>query len=166
MNYITNYYKNLSEQLQRKVNILTRNLYEEFDLPGKSQDGGYQNLIQPQQPNSAVTGIIPQTVNRLSKAEDNIKLEPTWYNLILNAYSAGDPTDPAAFAQRYAYILNNWNNMTFNQRVGTLGQMMSNIPGTMTGAQFLALFPAHVQSFLNANFGAVQTFYYDIYGPD
>lgn len=58
MNYLTNYYKNLSEQLQEKVNILEshlRNLNEDFELETIQQGGGAGAGVgtgSPNQPNN------------------------------------------------------------------------------------------------------------------
>jgi hypothetical protein len=163
MDYITNYYKNLSEQLQTKVNALKKQkaLYENINIPGSSN---FQNLMTPEQPTSVVTGKITSPSQEFSKAPDNIRSEGYWYNKVINPFSGGDASDPAAFNSRYAYVMANWNNMTELQRQGILASMMAAAPGKMTGQQFLALFPQHIQSFLIANYNSIYQIYSDTWG--
>jgi hypothetical protein len=161
MDYITHYYKNLSEQLSQKVNTLKKQLYlyENLSLP----QGG-QNLIMPSQAQTATSGKISTSSDVISKTEGPSRGEAHWYNKPINPFSAGDPSDQANFNARYAYIIANWNNMTELQRQGTLAQMMAGAPANMSGQQFMALFPQYIQSFLSSNYNSIYQIYSDTWG--
>jgi len=159
MNYVTNYYKNLSEQLQRKVDILTRNLYENLTLPPQ----GGQNLIQPQQPQGPLSQKIPIDQNVIAKASGPELGEPRWFFKLINPYSAGDWYDQQRFNSILSYLTANFNNLTEGQRTKLLVLMMSYSPGNMNGQQFLNSFPSNIQSYITSNFNAIYTLYANTY---
>jgi hypothetical protein len=145
MDYITNYYKNLSEQLQRKVDILTKNLYEDLNLPN-------QNVIsasnQPQSDRINLPGKQEIPLDRFEKMPPS-QPGPRW--LWRPLWPNGTP-NANAFNARVQYILQNWSNMSQQSRLLMMTNLFNTSPSDMTGAQFLQLFPLEVSTWIVNNY--------------
>lgn len=163
MDYITQYYKNLSEQLQQRVDNLKKQkaLYENMLQPPSGTGNSTNTLTAPQQPGSAVSGKLPTMTQEFSKVEGPSRGEAHWYNKPINPFSAGDSYDQNSFNSRYAYIVANFANMSYTSIVAMLANMMAGAPGNMSGQQFLALFPQNIQSWLITNYNTVYQQYYN-----
>ena len=164
MDYITQYYKNLSEQLQQRVDNLKKQkaLYENMLQPPSGTANSTNTLTAPQQPGSAVSGKLPTMTQEFSKVEGPSRGEAHWYNKPINPYSAGDSWDQQSFNFRYGLLIANFGNMSYNEIVILLSTLMATAPGNMSGQQFLALFPQNIQSWLITNYNTVYQRYYDL----
>jgi len=65
MNYITTYYKNLSEQLQHKLNNLQQNLHEAYVLPPSQIASERQGVVHPYRSRAQTRGRGQQRANVL-----------------------------------------------------------------------------------------------------
>lgn len=142
MNYITNYYKNLSEQLQRKVDILTRNLYEDLNLPNQNVISA-SNQFQSGRP--ANQEIPSERFEKMPPSQPG----PRWFWRPL--WPSGNPNS-ASFNARVQYILQNWSNMSQQSRLLMMTNLFNTSPSDMTGAQFLQLFPLEVSTWVVNNY--------------
>jgi len=147
MDYITNYYKNLSEQLQRKVDILTKNLYEDLNLPKQNQNViSASNQSQSDRINLPANQEIPsERVEKMPPSQPGPRWfwRPLWPNGTPNANS---------FNVRVQYILQNWSNMSESSRLFMMMNLFGSSPSDMTGAQFLQLFPLEVSTWVVNNY--------------
>jgi len=147
MDYITNYYKNLSEQLQRKVDILTKNLYEDLNLPKQNQNViSASNQSQSDRINLPAKQEIP--LDRFEKIPPS-QPGPRWFWRPL--WPNGTPNS-ASFNARVQYILQNWSNMSESSRLFMMMNLFGTSPSDMTGAQFLQLFPLEISTWVVNNY--------------
>jgi hypothetical protein len=155
MDYITKYYKNLSEQLQKKVNILTKNLYEDMAPPGGE---GMNNLQQPsrQQPPSTQQ-IDPSSVRGIQEP----LLDPRWFYKTLNIYSPGNPWDAQSFAFRLNLLNTQFDTLSYGELITLFASLFGLAPGNMTGAEFFDLLEPGPQAFLTRNYTRISQLYYD-----
>ncbi len=147
MDYITKYYKNLSEQLQRKVDILTKNLYEDLNLPKQNQ-----NIISASnQPQSDRINLPTKQEIPLDRFEKMPPSQPGPRWLWRPLWPNGTPNS-ASFNARLQYILQNWSNMSQESRLLMMMNLFRTSPSDMTGTQFLQLFPLEVATWVVNNY--------------
>ena len=84
MNYLTNYYKNLSEQLQEKVNHLQK-LLKEFDDPWSDYWGGHPGFREPKPKGSTSERDATKEMEEYNKSVKAIESHPESQRLMVDA---------------------------------------------------------------------------------